>query len=458
MSSVAAPSSYQAALQSILRRQRGLFSNLLLFVGLYQPVMLVALLWQRGDGLDPALLALALARTALAWGCMVAVYWRRMYRQAAAVFVVGQLGLTFLVYWRWGLDSQSAYQLLQLLPVLLAGQVLGRRQLWAAAVCLCLCVGAGAVHDLAAGRGADLVMVPLLHRTIGVLVVAVVLDSALGQLRRSLLAAHRQSSAASAARARLEREIQEKEEAIEQLVHMRRVEAVGQMASGAAHDFSHLLALVQAHVRQALACTDPEQLRSALQSVEATLRRAQAASRRLVDFSRAGSAGAEVFDMGEALLAMEPLLRQMMGPGVVVVILADPGADYRVRFDRQQLELIALNLASNAGAAMGGRGRFMLELEVAGGDDGQAGQVVLRASDTGVGMSEEVQACCFDPFFTTKPAGSGTGLGLPMARRLLEESGGSIRVRSVPGQGSCFSVVLPQYAEATAGHGPAVVA
>ena len=119
-----------------------------------------------------------------------------------------------------------------------------------------------------------------------------------------------------------------------------------------------------------------------------------------------------------------------------------------MRFDRAQLELIVLTLASNADHAMADGGRFGLSLcsrpEGGRGD----GEVLIQATDTGTGMDAQALARCFEPFFTTKPAGQGTGLGLAVAHNLVQAAGGRMEVESAPGQGCTFRIALPRCREA----------
>ena len=139
------------------------------------------------------------------------------------------------------------------------------------------------------------------------------------------------------------------------------------------------------------------------------------------------------------------MLRQLFDPAVRIVIELGDHAQY-VRFDRAQLELIVLNLATNAQQAMPDGGRFRIGLPAA----ADSAEVVLTLADTGHGMSEDVRRRCMEPFFTTRPAGQGTGLGLAVAAQLLREAGGDIAVDSTPGDGSRFRLSLPRQMNTTA--------
>jgi signal transduction histidine kinase len=165
-----------------------------------------------------------------------------------------------------------------------------------------------------------------------------------------------------------------------------------------------------------------------------------AVTRRLLDFSRQEATLLEVFDAAAALAEMEPVLRQLLGPQVTLEPALEGPA--RIRFDRAQLELIMLTLASNAGHAMPGGGRFGLSLRCLPDDAG--GQVLIEATDTGTGMDAQALARCFEPFFTTKPAGQGTGLGLAVADNLVNAAGGRMEAEGAPGQGCTFRIVLPR--------------
>jgi len=414
---------------------------MLLFVGSYQPLSIVAGWLRFGARLDPMSIWLATLNTVVAWSCLIALR-RGLHRGAAMVFVGAGIAQLWISYWHWGLAAQLPYQLMQLLLVLAAGLLLGRRGVWVTVAGVIAAVVLGAWRDVAMmmfprGMMAG-VIEQALHAIVGFVVVSAVFDAALSTLRRSLRTARRRSDELARSRDRLQLEMQEKERSRDQLVHAQKMEAVGRLASGVAHDFNHLLSLVLGYARRGQRSRDPAQMHEALQGAELAARRATAVTRKLLDFSRLETNRPELFDAAVALADMQPMLRQLLRPEIALdLALAGPAP---VRFDRAQLELIVLTLASNADDAMADGGGFTVSVACS------AGEVRIEAADTGTGMSAEALARCFDPFFTTKPAGQGTGLGLAVAHQLVEAAGGRMDVDSVQGQGCRFSIQLPRAA------------
>ena len=367
--------------------------------------------------------------------------WRRL-QLAAVVFVLTNLLLMTVAYAYLGLRAQVPLQLLQLLPVLLAGVMLGRRALWVAAAWLCGLLAMGAWLDAAAGfyhpsrvQGAlnDLALAGS-----GVLMAAFVLDQSMASLRESLRTAQQRGAELARKRDELQLEMQEKERSREQLVHAMKIENVGRLASGVAHDFNHLLALIMGYAGKGQRSDDPAALKAALQGVESAARRASAVSRRLLDFSRQDVARPQLLDAADSIAAMEPMLRQLFDARVAFEL--DTGqVRCRIHFDPAQLELVLLSLAANAQQAMPDGGVFRLALSCPSPGD----ELHIDVRDSGHGMSEEVRKRCLEPFFTTKPSGQGTGLGLAVSANLIAAAGGRIEVESAPGAGTCFRLHLP---------------
>lgn len=243
---------------------------------------------------------------------------------------------------------------------------------------------------------------------------------------------------------RLHAEIAERERVQAQLVHARKVEAVGTLAGGVVHDFNHLLGLIQGHAARGM--RDPGDAGAAARALEGVMsaaRRAEAISRKLLNFSRLDVASPEIFDARDALREMQPMLRQLFDPGIAIEPLL-PDQPQPIRFDRAQFELMILNIAANAGQAMPDGGRFGVALRP--GSD--AANVAIELRDTGHGMDEAVKRRMFEPFFTTKPVGQGTGLGLAVVRDLVADAGGAISVDSDVGAGTTVRIELPLQASA----------
>ncbi|MCD9027035.1 hypothetical protein LDO26_02235 [Luteimonas sp. BDR2-5] len=421
-------------------RNATMLQAVLAFSGLYQPLSTAQGWWRMGGAIDSLALALAGANTVLLWTWFVLLR-RGAFTWAASGFVASSLLLLTVGYLHWGLALQQPQQLLQLVPVLIGGVLLSRPVLWGAVAWLAALVAIGAWQDASQQLFRPLA-IPAIATTaisavVGIVLVAFVIDQALVALRTSLALARKRSNDLARSRDRLQLEMQERERQRDQLVHAQKLEAVGRLASGVAHDFNHLLSLVLGYAARGRSSDDPAQLKAALQGAESAARRATAVSRRLLDFSRQEVTRLESFDPGDAIADMQPMLRQIFPPDIQLVLrLSDaPGL---IHFDHAQLELILLGIATNAAQAMPGGGRFTLSVSPRGTD-----QLEIAASDTGHGMDEATRARCLDPFFTTKPSGQGTGLGLAVASNLVQAAGGSIEVDSTPGQGSTFRIVLP---------------
>jgi PAS domain S-box-containing protein len=226
-----------------------------------------------------------------------------------------------------------------------------------------------------------------------------------------------------------------------------RLEAVGQLAAGVAHDFNNMLTVISGYAGFALNHVDAtgrKQLEHVLHAAE----RAGALTAQLLAFSRRQTLNRRPVRIGDTVRAVLPMLRTMLGENVKVI--EDVG-DAVVLADQAQLENMLVNLALNARDAMPRGGTLTIACETIEIDDLEAevqevapgAYGVLRVSDTGVGMSEEVLARVFEPFFTTKDPGEGTGLGLASVYGTVRQSGGYVDVESEPGVGTTVLVHLP---------------
>ncbi|MEI7704146.1 MAG: response regulator [Deltaproteobacteria bacterium] len=237
-----------------------------------------------------------------------------------------------------------------------------------------------------------------------------------------------------------------------QLLQAQKMESIGRLAGGVAHDFNNILAVILASVRFALEAVREEgELRSDLREIETAAERAASLTRQLLAFSRKQVPEPEVLDLNVLIQGVEKMLRRVVGEDVSVIPDLAPQLG-RVRADPVQIQQVIVNLAVNARDAMPDGGTLTLrtrnvEPSHEPGDTGSAGaspRVLLQIIDTGVGMEEETLDRLFEPFFTTKELGKGTGLGLSIAYGFVEQSGGSIRVSSKPGQGTVVDVILPR--------------
>ncbi len=243
----------------------------------------------------------------------------------------------------------------------------------------------------------------------------------------------------------------------EQLRQAQQMEAVGRLAAGVAHDFNNLLTAISGFTEFVLLTLDETDSRRAdLNEVRKASAKATALTRQLLAFSRRQILQTKVLDLNALVTDIEKLLHRTIGEDIELVMVFDPALE-PVRADPSQLEQVVLNLAVNARDAMpnGGTLRFMTEMVDVDVLDTQRrvlmppGRYVrLTISDTGMGISLEVQRHIFEPFFTTKERNRGTGLGLAMVDGFVQQSGGYVGVTSQVGRGTSFEIYLPAVHEA----------
>ena len=262
-------------------------------------------------------------------------------------------------------------------------------------------------------------------------------------------------------------DISERKRLEQQLWQLQKMEAVGRLAGGVAHDFGNLLTVI--HVRAQLALHrlgSAEPARQDIELLDATASRAGSLVRQLLAFSRKQVLQPRVLDLNAVVEDAEQMLRPLIGEDVSLVTTLAPGLG-RVKADPIQLEQVLINLAVNARDAMPDGGELTVEtadveldeaftLEHAGASSGP--HVVLRVRDTGTGMDEATRAQIFEPFFTTKPVGKGTGLGLATVYGIVKQHGGYVAVDSELGRGSTFAVYLPRVDEELEARAPVTTA
>ena len=239
------------------------------------------------------------------------------------------------------------------------------------------------------------------------------------------------------------RDVSELRGAQEQLRQSQKMEALGQLTGGIAHDFNNLLTVVVGGLDLiAKRETDPKLQRYAQNALEAAERGARLTAQ-LLAFSRVQRLEVRPTHVEPLIENMRTLLRNVLGPGIAKEFFLDTHR-VPVLADPTQLELAVLNLAINARDAMpdGGTLTFRTErVEVAGDPELESGEYLkLSIEDTGVGMPADVIDRAFEPFFTTKEVGKGTGLGLSMVYGVARQSGGTARIHSVPGEGTCIEL------------------
>jgi PAS domain S-box-containing protein len=234
---------------------------------------------------------------------------------------------------------------------------------------------------------------------------------------------------------------------LEQLRQTQKLEALGTLAGGIAHDFNNILGGMLAYTElAALENRDRPELLSHLREVTLAGKRASGLVGQILSFSRQQRQERKAVSLGRVIDEAMKLLRSTL-PASLQIVVSLPGSLPDVLADATQMHQVVMNLCTNAAHAMGGRGRLSLVLEVAqgalpGAEPGAA-CVRLVVSDTGHGMDETTLGRIFEPFFTTKQPGDGTGLGLAVVHGIVSDHGGSIRVQSVPGRGTSFTISLP---------------
>ncbi len=241
-----------------------------------------------------------------------------------------------------------------------------------------------------------------------------------------------------------------------QVRQTQKMEAIGRLAGGVAHDFNNLLMVI---INNAEFVMDElvrgSQAREDLDVLLGAANRAMALTRQLLAFSRQQPIAPSLLNLNDIVTGFEKMLKRVIGEDVVLTTRLDP-APVSIMADPAQIEQLCMNLVVNARDAMPNGGLLRLETSrvvldgsenavfVGGGQVGAGPYVVLKVSDTGVGIPEDVRNQIFDPFFTTKEVGHGTGLGLSTVYGIVNQHRGLIAVESQQGQGTSFSVYIPQ--------------
>ncbi len=249
----------------------------------------------------------------------------------------------------------------------------------------------------------------------------------------------------------LEEEMRRRQEAQEAVARSQRMEALGNLTGGIAHDLNNLLTVITGNLQLIEMAPTDERVRGFLAEAERAAEIGARLNQRLLTFSRQRQLAAVPLDLNETVIGMRELLRRALGEHIVVTAELTAGL-WLARVDPTEAENALLNLAINARDAMKEGGNLTIETrnvmvreDDAGGGALQPGAYVcLSMADTGCGMTAEVAARAFEPFFTTKGQGRGTGLGLATIYGFVTQSGGQVSLWSEPGHGTKISLLLPR--------------
>jgi PAS domain S-box-containing protein len=250
------------------------------------------------------------------------------------------------------------------------------------------------------------------------------------------------------------RDVSERKRMEDQVRQSQKMEAVGRLAAGVAHDFNNELGVILGYT-ELLMRNAGEPQRGKLEQILKATKRATGLTRQLLAFSRKQVVDSKVLDLNALLTDLEKMLGRLIGEDIDLAMVH--GADLgQVKADPGQLEQVVMNLCLNAKDAMAGGGLLRIETANAELDASHASRhepvapgryVMLSVSDTGGGIAREALSKIFEPFFTTKEPGSGTGLGLAMVYGVVKQAGGYVWAYSELGQGTTFKIYLPRVDE-----------
>ena len=254
------------------------------------------------------------------------------------------------------------------------------------------------------------------------------------------------------------------------LQQAQKMESVGRLAGGVAHDFNNILTVILGHVQMAIDQVEPSQeIYGDLTEIQKAAERSADLTRQLLAFARKQNIVPKVLDLSRMMEGLGPMLRRLIGESISLVWQPN-GELWPVQLDPSQVDQILVNLCANARDSISGVGKIEIQLENVRFDEAYcadhagflAGEYIrLRVRDNGRGMDQETLGHIFEPFFTTKGIGEGTGLGLATIYGIVKQNKGFIHVQSKPGEGTEFHLYLPRYAgeeESTLAQGGAVPA
>jgi len=249
-------------------------------------------------------------------------------------------------------------------------------------------------------------------------------------------------------------DVTERKQLETQLIQSKKMESVGRLAGGVAHDFNNMLSVIIGNTEIAMLTVDSNSpLRRTLQDIMSAAMRSAELTRQLLAFARKQTASPRVLNLSDTVTSMLKMVQRLIGENINLIWM--PGQNlWKVKIDPSQVDQILVNLTVNARDAIGQKGRITIETSNASCDGGYGNgftdfapgdYVELSVRDNGCGMEKHTLANIFEPFYTTGKGGQGTGLGLATVYGIVKQNGGFINVRSEPGQGSIFRIYLPRH-------------
>jgi len=249
------------------------------------------------------------------------------------------------------------------------------------------------------------------------------------------------------------RDITERKQLEAQFHQAQKMEVIGRLAGGVAHDFNNILTVVSAHAEFLLMVhPDPEDpAHRDVTQIKKAFERATILTRQLLAFSRKQPVQLQPLNLNMVIENFQKMLHRLIGETIILKSNLAPRLRL-IKGDLGQIEQVLMNLAINARDAMPRGGTLTIKTDMVFIKDTDTTSIMkagtyisLTVTDTGIGMTEEIRQRIFEPFFTTKQAGKGTGLGLSIITNVIEQSNGYIFVESQPRQGTCFQLYFPQY-------------
>ncbi len=253
-------------------------------------------------------------------------------------------------------------------------------------------------------------------------------------------------------------DVSERQALEHQLIQAQKMDSIGRLAGGVAHDFNNMLSVILGHAELAMQMLDQDHpLHGRLHNIHEAASRSAALTQQLLAFARKQTVAPRVLDLNETVAGMLNMLKRLIGENIDLIW--KPSADAGlVLIDPTQVDQILVNLFVNARDAIGDTGKVTIETGAAAFDVAYCARhtgflpgeyVLLAVSDNGCGMDAETQASLFEPFFTTKQMGQGTGLGLATVYGIVRQNDGFINVYSEPDQGTTFRIYLPRHGAAS---------